>query len=241
MWFKKKKETIDFDRLPKHIAIICDGNGRWAKKRGMPRTYGHKVGAESITAVINHANKLGIKAISLFAFSTENWNRPKDEIDEIFRLGEKLCKERLDYYVSNNIKLMVSGFRKGLPDSLVKSIAEAEKKTKKNTGMIVNICLNYGGRGDIVNAVNKILKDGLKKVDEKTFSKYLFTADIGCDPDLLIRTSGEQRISNYMIYQCAYSEFYFPKFHWPDFREKELEEAIIAYQKRDRRFGAIKG
>lgn len=240
MWFKKKKkQTIDFDRLPKHIAIICDGNGRWAKKHGKLRTYGHKIGVESITAVVNHAIKLGIKVLSLFAFSTENWNRPKDEVDEIFRLGEKLCKDRLDFYVNNNVKLMVSGFRKGLPNSLVEAIADAEEKTKNNTGLVVNICLNYGGRGDIVNAVNKILKEGLKEIDENTFKQYLFTADI-CDPDLLIRTSGEQRISNFMIYQCAYSEFYFPKLHWPDFREKALEDAIIAYQQRNRRFGAIK-
>lgn len=241
MWFKKKKkETIDFDRIPRHIAFIMDGNGRWAKKRGKLRTYGHKIGAEALTTIVEHARKLGVKAISFFAFSTENWNRPKEEVDELFRIGEKLCTERKEDYVKNNMKLIVTGSRKGLPKTLVKAIKECEAATKNNTGIIINIAVNYGGRADIINAVNNIIKDGLKKVDEKTFNKYLQTAEIG-DPDLLIRTSGEQRFSNFMLYQCAYSELYFPKIHWPDFREKELEEAIIAYQKRDRRFGAIKG
>lgn len=236
---KKKKVEIDFGNLPSHIAIIMDGNGRWAKKRGKLRTYGHKIGTESMTAIVNHAKKLGIKVLSFFAFSTENWNRSKEEIDEIFRLCEELIDKRYDDYIKSNIKLIVIGGRERLPETLVKKINDLEEKTKNNTGLVVNVALNYGGRDEIIKAINNILKDGLKEIDEKTFRKYLQTSSIP-DPDLLIRTSGEQRLSNFMMYQCAYTELYFPKVHWPDFREKELEEAIIAYQKRDRRFGAIK-
>ena len=240
MWFKKKKkEEIDMTRLPKHIAFIMDGNGRWAKRIGKLRTYGHKVGTEAMTSVVEHAKKLGIKIISFFAFSTENWNRPKEEVDEIFRLCEELLDKRKDDYIKSNMKLMVIGSRQKLPKTLVRKIKDLEEKTKNNTGILVNIALNYGGRAEIIDAINKIIKDGVKKVDEKTFRKYLQTKDI-IDPDLVVRTSGEQRLSNFMMYQSAYSELYFPKTHWPDFREKELEEAIIAYQKRDRRFGAIK-
>ena len=236
---KKKKEEIDYNKLPVHIAIIMDGNGRWAKKRGKLRTYGHKIGTEAMTAIVNHAKKLGVKVISFFAFSTENWNRPKEEVDEIFRLSEELIDSRYNDYIKSNIKLMVIGGRDKLPKTLVDKITDLEEKTKNNDGLTVNIALNYGGRDEIIKAINNILKDGLKKIDEKTFRKYLQTSSVP-DPDLLIRTSGEQRLSNFMMYQCAYTELYFPKIHWPDFREKQLEEAIIAYQKRDRRFGAIK-
>lgn len=240
MWFKKKKkEEIDFDRLPAHIALIMDGNGRWAKKRGQLRTYGHRIGAESLKVIIRHAQKLGIKIISFFAFSTENWNRPQDEVDEIFRIVKDLIKEKKEDCIKNNMKFVIIGEREKLDPDLVKEIEDFEERSKNNDGLIVNIALNYGGRGEIISAVNKILADKLESVDEATFRKYLQTSEI-LDPDLLVRTSGEQRLSNFMMYQCAYSELYFPKVHWPDFREKELEEAIIAYQKRDRRFGAIK-
>ena len=239
MWFKKKKNEIDMNRLPEHIAFIMDGNGRWAKKRGKLRTFGHKVGTEAMTAVVEHAKKLGVKIISFFAFSTENWNRPKEEVDEIFRLCEELLDKRKQDYIESNMKLNVIGYRDKLPKSLVEKINDLEEKTKNNTGILINIALNYGGRAEIIDAINRIIKDKVKEVDEKTFRKYLQTKDI-IDPDLVIRTSGEQRLSNFMMYQCAYSELYFPKTHWPDFREKELEEAIIVYQKRDRRFGAIK-
>lgn len=239
MWFKKKKEEIDFTRLPNHIAFIMDGNGRWAKKRGKIRSYGHKIGMDAMKAVVDHAKQLGLKIISFFAFSTENWNRPKDEVDEIFRLISDLLRDKKDEYVKSNIRLMVIGNKSRLDKKLVEQIEDFEKATAKNDGLIVNVALNYGGRGEIIEAVNKILADKLEKVDEATFRKYLQTADIP-DPDIVVRTSGEQRLSNFMMYQCAYSELYFPKTHWPDFREKELEEAIINFQKRDRRFGAIK-
>lgn len=239
-WIKKKiKDKIDFSRLPEHIAIIMDGNGRWAEKLGKPRTFGHKVGAESLMVVANHAKKLGVKIISFFAFSTENWNRPKEEVDEIFRIAEEFFDKKKDEYANSNMKLMVIGGKEMMPKSLLDKIIEVEEKTKNNDGIIVNICLNYGSRTEIIDAINRIIKDGIKVVDEKIFRKYLQTSNI-VDPDLVIRTSGEQRLSNFMMYQCAYSELYFPKVNWPDFREKELEKAIIAYQKRDRRFGKIK-
>ena len=237
---KNLQDQIDFNRLPAHIALIMDGNGRWAKQKGRLRTYGHKIGAESLTAVVRHAKKLGVKTISFFAFSTENWNRPKDEVDEIFRIVRKLIKDKKSSLIDSETKFMVIGERDRLDPDIVKDIEEIEEQTKDHTGFTINIALNYGGRGEIIAAVNKILADKLESIDEPTFRKYLQTASIP-DPDLLIRTSGEQRLSNFMMYQCAYTELYFPKVHWPDFREKELEEAIIAYQKRDRRFGAIKG
>ena len=236
MFKKKQKEEIDFTRLPQHIALIMDGNGRWAKKRGMLRTYGHKIGVESLRVVIRHARKLGIKVISFYAFSTENWNRPKDEVDEIFRLVGDLVKEKKEDCIKNNIRFRVIGEKTRLSKELLADLEDFQERTKDNDGLTVQIALNYGGRSEIIGAVNRILADKLESVDEETFKKYLQTADIP-DPDLLVRTSGEQRLSNFMMYQCAYTELYFPKVHWPDFREKELEEAIIAYQKRDRRFG----
>lgn len=235
----RKKEEIDFSRLPTHIAFIMDGNGRWAKRRGMPRTYGHKIGVESLTHVVNHSRELGLKVVSFFAFSTENWNRPEGEVKEIMRLGKELIKTKKDEYMKNNTRLKVIGFKDKLPKELSAQIDELCEITKNNTGLIVNVALNYGGRQEIVEAVNKVLSSGVKEIDVESFGKYLQTADIP-DPDLVVRTSGEQRLSNFMMYQCAYSELYFPKIHWPDFREKELDLAIIEYQKRDRRFGAIK-
>ncbi len=237
---KIEKKEIDFSRLPTHIAFIMDGNGRWAKKRGMPRTFGHKIGAESLEVVIRHARKLGIKVVSFFAFSTENWNRPKDEVDEIFRIARNLIISKKESFLKSNMRLMVIGEREKLPEDLQKEIIDCEEVTKNNTGLIINIALNYGGRSEIIGAINKLLADGVKSIDEKGFKNYLQTRDIP-DPDLVIRTSGEQRLSNFMMYECAYSELYFPKTHWPDFREKELEDAIIEFQSRDRRFGAIKG
>ena len=240
--FKKKEklsDKIDFSRLPHHIAFIMDGNGRWAKKRGRFRTFGHKIGAESMEVVVRHARDLGIKVVSFFAFSTENWNRPKDEVDEIFNIARKLLVNKKESFLKSNMRVIVIGDRSRLPLDLQKEIVECENLTKNNDGLVVNVALNYGGRAEIIGAINKIIKDGVKEVNEEIFKSYLQTSNIP-DPDLVIRTSGEQRLSNFMMYQCAYSELYFPKIHWPDFREKQLDEAIIEFQKRDRRFGAIK-
>lgn len=240
--FKKKEklsDKIDFSRLPHHIAFIMDGNGRWAKKRGRFRTFGHKIGAESMEVVVRHARDLGIKVVSFFAFSTENWNRPKDEVGEIFNIARKLLVDKRESFLKSNMRVIVIGDRSRLPLDLQKEIVECENLTKNNDGLVVNVALNYGGRAEIIGAINKIIKDGVKEVNEEIFKSYLQTSNIP-DPDLVIRTSGEQRLSNFMMYQCAYSELYFPKIHWPDFREKQLDEAIIEFQKRDRRFGAIK-
>ena len=237
--FKKKKKQIDFSRMPKHVAFIMDGNGRWAKKRGMPRNFGHKVGVESLSAVVKRAEELGIKIVSFYAFSTENWNRPKEEVDEIFRLGAELVEKKLESVAKRNIKLNISGDISKLPSRLKNAISACLEKTANNTGLVVNVCVNYGSRIEILRAVNSLIKKGAKDVDEKTFEKELYTAGLA-DPDLVVRTSGEQRLSNFMLWQVAYSEFYFPKVHWPDFRENELDEAIIEFQSRNRRFGGLK-
>ena len=234
--FRKKK--IDFSNLPKHIAFIMDGNGRWAKIRGKIRTYGHKQGVESVEKVIKHAKTLGLEIVSFYAFSTENWKRPQEEVDYIFGLLRDYLKEHKNSFYDNNIKVRIIGDITKLPKDLQKEILAVEKQTKDCDGLLVNVCLNYGSRVEIIRAINNIIKDGVKEVDDKIFASYLQTEGIP-DPDLVVRTSGECRLSNFMLYQCAYSELYFPKVYWPDFKEKELEKAIIVYQSRNRRFGKI--
>ncbi len=234
--FRKKK--IDFSKLPKHVAFIMDGNGRWAKIKGKVRTYGHKQGVESVEKVIKHAKKLGLEIISFYAFSTENWNRPQEEVDYIFGLLRDYLKEHKNSFEQNNIKVKIIGDITRLPKDLQKSILDVEKRTHDCDGLLVNVCLNYGSRVEIIRAINNIIKDGVKEVTDEIFANYLQTEGIP-DPDLVVRTSGECRLSNFMLYQCAYSELYFPKVYWPDFDEKELEKAIIVYQSRNRRFGKI--
>ena len=234
--FRKKK--IDFSKLPKHVAFIMDGNGRWAKIKGKVRTYGHKHGVESVEKVIKHAKKLGLEIISFYAFSTENWNRPQEEVDYIFGLLRDYLKEHKNSFEQNNIKVKIIGDITRLPKDLQKSILDVEKRTQDCDGLLVNVCLNYGSRVEIIRAINNIIKDGVKEVTDEIFANYLQTEGIP-DPDLVVRTSGECRLSNFMLYQCAYSELYFPKVYWPDFDEKELEKAIIVYQSRNRRFGKI--
>ncbi len=234
--FKKKK--IDFTNLPKHIAFIMDGNGRWAKAKGKLRTFGHKQGVVAVEKVIKHAQKLGLEIISFYAFSTENWKRPQEEIDYIFNLLRDYLKEHKDDFNENNVKVNIVGDITRLPEDLQTSILEVEQKTKNCNGLLVNICLNYGSRIEIIRAINNLIKDGITEVTDEIFTKYLQTEGIP-DPDMIVRTSGEYRLSNFMLYQCAYSELYFPKVYWPDFKEKELEKAIIVYQSRSRRFGSI--
>ena len=234
--FNKRK--IDYQRLPQHIAFIMDGNGRWAKKRGLARTVGHKNGVLSLEKVVKHSRKLGIKIISFFAFSTENWKRPKEEVDYIFKLVEDYLRDNKEKFTKNNIKINIIGDITKLKKSLQKHIIETQELTKDCDGIVLNVCLNYGSRAEIIMAVNQIIKDGIKHVDDEIFRQYLQTQGL-VDPDLIIRTSGEYRLSNFMLYQGAYSELYFPKTRWPDFNEKQLEKAIIEYQKRHRRFGKI--
>ena len=225
--------------IPKHIAIIMDGNGRWAKKRGLPRLYGHHAGMKSVREVVRVASDMGVGVLTLYAFSTENWNRPKSEIKGLFYLLKLFIKKELGRLHKNNVKVNIIGRLSELPIDIIKLVKEATEKTSKNTGMILNIALNYGGRQEIVDAVNKIITEGTyKKVDEKIFEKCLYTTGLP-SPDLIIRTSGENRISNFLLWQSAYSEFYTTETLWPDFKKKNLMEAISEYQKRNRRFGGV--
>lgn len=221
-----------------HLAIIMDGNGRWATKRGKPRLYGHKAGIESFKRTIKACLELNIKILSVYAFSTENWSRPKDEVDGIMNLIDEFCEQDTNYAIENGIKVVAMGDVSKLPTNLQKSLTNIIDKTKNNSDLILNIGINYGARAEIIRAVNYIIKDDLKQCDEKTFESYLYTSGLP-DPDLIIRASGEKRLSNFMLYQCAYSEFYFPKVHWPDFNKKIIQKAIKIYQKRNRRFGGL--
>jgi undecaprenyl diphosphate synthase len=239
MFFKKKKKEVVFDNLPTHIAFIMDGNGRWAKKRGMPRTFGHKMGIEAMKKVVQACFDFKIKVVSFFAFSTENWKRPKDEVDYIFKLAGDYVDDICKQYKSEGIKIVTMGDLSRLPELTQNQIKKATEETKNGTKLIVNLGINYGGRDEILIAINNILKDKLEKIDFDTFKNYLFTSNIP-DPDLIVRTSGEQRISNFMLYQMAYSEFLFVDTYWPDFGYKDVEKCIIEYQNRDRKFGALK-
>ena len=227
-------------RVPMHLAVIMDGNGRWAKQRGIKREQGHKEGAVSARKITEYSLRLGIKYLTLFAFSSENWKRPISEVNTLMNmLYEKLVEEK-DLLIDNDIKLQIVGDIDGLPGKLKYKLIETIEFSKSHTTMQVNLALNYGARMEIIHAVKGILADNIpsKKIDEKLFKKYLYTFD-SPDPDLLIRTSGELRISNFLLYQIAYSELYFTQTLWPDFRLKDFLTAILDYQKRERRFGKI--
>lgn len=225
-------------RIPSHIAIIMDGNGRWAERRGLPRTLGHKEGAVALRKIITYAGEIGIKYLTVYAFSTENWKRSKDEVDALMFLFKTYLKNEEKNIMKNNVRFLVSGRKEGVSPSLLESIKNLEDKSKNNTGLTLNIAFNYGGRAEIIDAVNSILKSKEDHIDEENFSKYLYS-DIP-DPELLIRTSGEFRISNFLLWQIAYSEIYITEALWPDFDEKELDKAIESYNGRDRRFGGVK-
>lgn len=236
--------AIDKNNLPKHVAIIMDGNGRWAKERGKPRNYGHQVGVERVKEIVEVAGNLGIEYLTLYAFSTENWKRPKAEIEGLMKLLVYYIGQELDRLHKKNIKINTLGDISKLPRSPRKAVEKAVEKTKNNTSMILNIGLNYGGRDDIIYGIKNLLKDiemgkmDIDDLNEDNFSNYLYTKGQP-DPDLLIRPSGELRISNFLLYQIAYTEFWFSNIYWPDFREENFYEAIIDYQNRDRRFGGI--
>ena len=223
--------------IPKHIAIIMDGNSRWAKKNGLPRFRGHKKGSEVVETIIEKAGDIGVKVLTFYAFSTENWNRSKEEVKFLMDLLYQYLKGPVvKRMINNNVRLNFIGDMSAFSGKLKKAIDSVIDNTKDNDGVVANIALNYGSRDEIVNAVNHIIKDGLKQVDKETFSKYLYTKEFA-DPDLLIRTSGEFRISNFLLWQIAYSEIYVTETYWPDFDEVELLKAIDEYQKRDRRYG----
>ncbi len=240
--FSKK---LDKNNIPTHIAIIMDGNGRWAKSRFLPRTVGHKAGVEVIRDVVKECSNLGVKYLTLYAFSTENWKRPKLEVDTLMGLLVKYLRNEAEELHQNNVKVTAIGFINALPEQCRVELENIKELTANNTGVNLNIALNYGSRSDIKNAIKDIVNDSksgkldISDIDDNTLKNYLSTKSIP-DPDLLIRTSGEQRLSNFLLWEVAYSEFYFTDIHWPDFNKFQLQKAIYVYQNRDRRFGGLK-
>lgn len=224
-------------KIPSHVGIIMDGNGRWAEKRGKKRSYGHRVGSENVERVVEHAFKVGVKSLTLYAFSSENWARPKEEVDELMRLLKNYFKKFISKVLKNGVRLKVVGGRAELSDDLIKVIDECEDMSKDNTEHYLNIALNYGGRQEVVAVVNELISEG-KAVTVDSISENLYTAASG-EPDLIIRTGGEYRLSNFLLYQGAYSELYFTDVLWPDFDEIELDKAIDSFGKRKRRFGKV--
>jgi undecaprenyl diphosphate synthase len=229
---------IDRSALPAHIAIIMDGNGRWARKRGLPRVAGHRAGIDAVREVVEGSAQLGIPVLTVYAFSVENWKRPRTEVSMLMKLLKEYLNKELDNIHKNNIQFRTIGRTDELDPSVQAELEKGVVHTRKNTGMIFNVALNYGGRAEIVDAVNRILQTGRDRITEKDFSQYLYTASQP-DPDLLIRTSGELRISNFLLWQIAYAEIWVTGTLWPDFEKKHLYEAIIAFQKRERRYGGI--
>jgi undecaprenyl diphosphate synthase len=235
-------DTLNKDNLPKHLAIIMDGNGRWAKQKGMLRAFGHENGTKSVRMTVENCAKLGIENLTLYAFSTENWNRPKLEVDTLMKLLISSLKKELKTLDKNNIRLNAIGNLEKLPKSAFKQLQDVIEKTKNNSRMTLTLALSYGSREEIVNTV-KILCDKVKNniisidaIDESIINQHLYTQNLP-DVDLLVRTSGEYRISNFLLWQIAYAELYFTDVLWPDFKEENLYEAIVSYQKRERRFG----
>lgn len=230
--------------VPQHIAIIMDGNGRWAAKRGMPRNYGHTQGSKTVEVICEDAYKMGVKYLTVYAFSTENWSRPKSEMDALMKLLRNYMKTCIKTATKNNMRVRVIGDKTGLDADIRERILELEEVSKNNTGLNFQIAINYGGRDEIIRAVKKLVKDkeenkfNIEDIDEKLFEEYLDTNDIP-DPDLLIRTSGELRLSNFLMWQLAYSEFYITDVLWPDFTKDELSKAIEQYNSRERRYGGV--
>ncbi len=241
---EKILNMIDFSRLPRHVAIIMDGNGRWAKMRNLPRVNGHRAGIESVRDTVEAAAKLNLEAITLYAFSIENFKRPKSEVETLMGLLKEYLRKEKETLLKNNIRFKAIGRLSLLGEQIQEELLSISKETGKNTGLLFNIALGYSGRAEIIDALHKIIeemeKEGEKKVkvNEQSFSKYLYTSDQP-DPDLLIRTSGELRVSNFLLWQIAYSEIWVTDTLWPDFRRKELFQAIVDFQKRERRYGGI--
>ena len=231
---------VNFDRLPQHVAVIMDGNGRWAAQRHLPRVEGHRAGIESVRDVVESSARLGIRVLTLYAFSVENWKRPVAEVSTLMSLLKRYLRLELNTLLRNNIRFRVIGRAEDLAADIREELAGAERKTASNGGMLFNIALNYGGRAELVEAVKRMMQEGVRadEVDEQRISDFLYTAGQP-DPDLLIRTSGEMRVSNFLLWQIAYAEIWVTDTLWPDFRKRDLLEAILAYQKRDRRYGGI--
>lgn len=248
MFFRKKKieapTALDMGNIPKHIGIIMDGNGRWASKRGLPRSAGHRAGAETLKKIVVYCDKIGVKCVTAYAFSTENWNRPQKEVDALMDLLYMYLGQVEEQFDGTNVILRVIGDRSRLSDKINKAIDYAEEYTSSNTGLILNVALNYGGRDEIIKAVKAVASDlasdRIKEDDitEEYMCKQMYTRDVP-EVDLIIRPSGEYRLSNFMLWQSAYAEFWFDDINWPDFSEKDMERAVLDYQKRNRRFGKV--
>ncbi|OCT13922.1 isoprenyl transferase [Paenibacillus pectinilyticus] len=251
MWLSKKSKPrtweapeIELDKVPAHVAIIMDGNGRWAKQRGLPRVAGHHSGMKNVKKITMAANDIGVKVLTMYAFSTENWKRPKDEVEFLMKLPQEFFPLEIEELIQNNVRIRMTGWKEGLPDYTLKAIEGAIERTKDNTGLILNFALNYGGRKEIIAGVQDMLQDahnGILKpdeLDEAKFSSYMLTSDLP-DPDLLIRTSGELRLSNFLLWQLAYSELWFTDAYWPDFTEDLFMQAIAEFQRRARRYGGV--
>ncbi|WP_256225785.1 isoprenyl transferase [Fictibacillus sp. WQ 8-8] len=245
-WKKDEKSVMDIkdDLIPAHVAIIMDGNGRWAKRRGLPRIAGHHEGMKVVKKVVKHASDLGVKVLTLYAFSTENWKRPRDEVDFLMKLPGEFLNSFLPELIEQNVRVTIMGHKEVLPIHTIQAVDEAIEKTKSNTGLVLNFALNYGSRNEITTALTQIIQDigkgavDQEDVSEELISQYLMSASLP-DPDLLIRTSGEIRLSNFMLWQLAYSEFWFTDINWPDFTEEHLKKAIYDYQNRGRRYGGV--
>jgi len=240
---KELLKKIDPAKVPGHVAIIMDGNGRWAVEKGLPRQEGHRQGVETVRETVRCGSNLGIKTMTMFAFSTENWRRPAREVNYLMSLPEKYFKNELPELMRNNVRVNLLGDSSRLPAKVKKAVQEASEATRGNTGMFLNFALNYGGRSEILMAVDRIVDEARegkinKKISEKDFAGYLYTSKIP-DPDLLIRTGGEKRISNFLLWQLAYSELWFTEVYWPDFLRVHLLEAVYDYQLRKRRFGKV--
>lgn len=246
---KKKSEKseeiiIDKTNIPPHIAVIMDGNGRWAKERNLPRTMGHRAGMDTIRKIVKESSKLGVRYLTLYAFSTENWKRPEDEVTALMKLVVEFIGKEINELHKNEVVFNVIGDISKLPQVCQESIFSAKEKTKNNKGLTLNIALNYGGRDEIVSGVKKIAQEILdnnikvEDIDEQLISNHLYTSGMP-DPDIVIRPSGELRLSNYLLWQSAYSEFWFSNINWPDFTERDLHKAISDYQNRNRRFGGV--
>ena len=228
-------------RIPKHVAIIMDGNGRWAQQRGQPRFMGHRAGTANLRRVLQAANDFGIQVLTVYAFSTENWGRPEAEVRMLMQLLSRYLREQLKELHANRVQIRHSGSLEGVSDTLRRQIVQALELTQHNTGIVLNVAFNYGGRAEILEAVRRLIAEQTPadQVDERLFSQHLYTAGLP-DPDLIVRTGGEYRLSNFLIWQAAYAEYYATSVYWPDFDADELYRAIVAYSDRDRRFGKVK-
>ncbi|WP_138751557.1 isoprenyl transferase [Paenibacillus sinopodophylli] len=250
LWAKLGKSSLQptnsvaSENVPEHVAIIMDGNGRWAKGRGLPRIAGHHTGMKAVKRITMAADRLGIKYLTLYAFSTENWKRPKDEVDFLMKLPQQFLEIELEELIANNVQVRMMGYKEGLPSYTLSALEEAIVKTADNTGLVLNFALNYGSRMEMLEAIKTIASDvqngqlAIDDIDDKIMSERLLTNGLP-DPDLLIRTSGELRLSNFMMWQLAYSELWFTDVYWPEFTEAHFQEAILEYQRRARRYGGL--